>query len=162
MIKEHVARALIIALFAVTFISSQTAWSQTENSSETTKNNPMNSFVSIFEIPATDIDRATSFYQEILGINIERMDFPGMEMGIFPYEDQMVTGVIMKGEGYTPSADGITLYLNGGDDLQLIVDKIEKQGGTIVVPKTPHADESGFFAIFIDSEGNKMGLHSPN
>lgn len=122
----------------------------------------INSLVSIFEIPATDISRAIDFYQNILEMEIERMDFPGMEMGLMPYENQMVTGVIMKGEGYQPSAEGVLLYLNGGDDLQSILDKVMANGGEIVVPKTPHADESGFFAIFLDSEGNRMGLHSPH
>ena len=122
----------------------------------------MNSHISIFEIPATDILRAISFYQAILEIKIEKMDFPGMEMGILPYEGQAVTGVIMKGEGYQPSADGVTIYLNGGDNLQVILDKVEKNGGSIIIPKTPHADESGYFALFLDSEGNKLGLHSVN
>lgn len=122
----------------------------------------MNSYISIFEIPATDISRAIEFYQVILGINIEKMDFSDMEMGILPHEEQAVTGVIVKGEGYQPSANGITLYLNGGDNLQVILGKVEKNGGHIIIPKTPHADESGYFAIFLDSEGNKMGLHSPN
>lgn len=120
------------------------------------------SFVSLFEIPATDISRAIDFYQAILDIPIEKMEIPGMEMGIFPYEDQMVTGVIIKGEGYKPTADGVTIYLNGGDDLQLILDKVEKNGGKVIVSKTAHADESGFFALFIDTEGNKLGLNSPN
>jgi predicted enzyme related to lactoylglutathione lyase len=122
----------------------------------------MNSFVSMFEIPATDISRAISFYQAILGIDIEKMEMPGMEMGIFPYEDQVVTGVIMKTEEFKPSADGVTIYLNGGDDLQSILDKVEKNGGQVIVPKTAHADESGFFALFLDTEGNKLGLNSPN
>ncbi|RFC53380.1 VOC family protein [Brumimicrobium aurantiacum] len=122
----------------------------------------MKSFISIFEIPATDISRAIDFYREILNVEIEKMEFPGMEMGLFPYHDQMVTGVIMKGEGYEPSASGVTIYLNGGDNLQPILDKVEKNGGKIIIPKTPHADEIGFFAIFHDSEGNKIGLHSPN
>ena len=113
----------------------------------------MKSFVSIFEIPATDISRAINFYQAVLEIRIEKMDFPGMEMGIFPYEEQVVTGVIIKGEGYQPSADGITIYLNGGENLQVVLDKVEKNGGKILVPKTPHADESGYFAVFNDSEG---------
>ncbi|NLR95132.1 VOC family protein [Flammeovirga agarivorans] len=125
-----------------------------------TKN--MNSHVALFEIPATDISRAINFYQAILDINIEKMEMPGMEMGIFPYEKQVVTGVIMKGEGYNPTTDGITIYLNGGDNLQVILDKVEKNGGKILLPKTAHADESGFFALFIDSEGNKLGLNSPN
>ncbi|MGX1930051.1 VOC family protein [Flagellimonas sp. 2504JD4-2] len=122
----------------------------------------MNSYVSIFEIPATDISRAIEFYQDILDISIEKMEMPGMEMGILPYEDQLVTGVIFKGEGFQPSADGVTIYLNGGDNLQTILDKIEPNGGEIIVRKTPHADEIGYFALFLDSEGNKMGLHSPN
>jgi predicted enzyme related to lactoylglutathione lyase len=122
----------------------------------------MNSFVAIFEIPATDISRAIEFYKAILDITIETYDMGPFQMGVFPYENQMVTGVIMQGEGYQPSANGITIYLNAGDNLQLILDKVEKNGGQIIVPKTEHGDGSGYFAIFLDSEGNKMGLHSLN
>lgn len=126
------------------------------------KSNNMRSYISIFEIPATDISRAVDFYQAILDIKIEKMDMPEMQMGILPYGEQMVTGVIIKADGYKPSADGVTIYLNGGDNLQVILDKVEKSGGKILIPKTLHADESGYFATFIDSEGNKIGLHSPN
>ena len=122
----------------------------------------MNSYISMFEIPATDITRATDFYQSILDITIEKMGMPEMQMGILPYEGQMVTGVIIKADGYKPSADGVTFYLNAGDNLQTTLDKVEKNGGKIISPKTPHADGNGFFAIFLDSEGNKMGLNSPN
>ncbi|WP_298897254.1 VOC family protein [uncultured Psychroserpens sp.] len=127
-----------------------------------TKAEDMKNYISIFEIPATDISRAINFYKEILEVEIEKLDFPEMEMGLLPYQDQMVTGVIMKGEGYEPSVNGVTIYLNGGDNLQTILDKVEEHGGKIMIPKTPHADESGYFAIFHDSEGNKIGLHSPN
>ena len=122
----------------------------------------MNSYISIFEIPATDISRAIEFYQAILDMNIEKVEMPGMEMGILPYEEQAVTGVILKEEGLRPSADGVTIYLNGGENLQIILDRVEKNSGKIVIPKTAHADDMGYFAIFLDSEGNKMGLHSPN
>lgn len=122
----------------------------------------MNTYISIFEIPATDISRAIEFYQAILDMNIERVDMPGMEMGILPYEEQAVTGVILKEEGLRPSADGVTIYLNGGENLQIILDKVEKNNGKVLIPKTAHADDVGYFAIFLDSEGNKMGLHSPN
>lgn len=122
----------------------------------------MNNFVSLFEIPATDISRAINFYQAILGINIEKMEMQGLEMGVFPYENQAVHGVIMKDGNLKPSANGVTIYLNGGDNLQIILDKVEKNGGKIVVPKTAHADDSGFFALFLDTEGNKLGLNSPN
>ena len=122
----------------------------------------MNSYISLFEIPATDISRAINFYQTVLDIEIEQMEILGMEMGILPYENQLVTGVIIKGEGYQPSAEGVTIYLDGGEDLQPILDRIEPNGGEILIPKTPHADESGFFAVFLDSEGNRLGLNSPN
>jgi predicted enzyme related to lactoylglutathione lyase len=122
----------------------------------------MESYISIFEIPATDISRAIKFYQAILEVDIEKMEMPGMEMGILPYEGQMVTGVIMKEDGLKPSADGVTIYLNGGDNLQVILDRVQSNSGKVMLPKTPHADEVGYFAIFLDSEGNKIGLHSPN
>ncbi len=122
----------------------------------------MQNFVALFEIPANDVDRAIAFYQAVLDIPIEKMEMPGMEMGVFPYENQAVHGVIMKAEGMVPSANGVTVYLNGGDDLQPMLDRIEANGGEIIVPKTPHADESGFFALFLDSEGNQLGLNSPN
>lgn len=119
----------------------------------------MKNFVSIFEIPATNLKRAIGFYGAIMDIEIEFLDFPGMQLGLFPVDDQINFGTIVEG---TPSADGVTLYLNGGDDLALILDKVESEGGKVLVPKTQHADESGYFALFLDSEGNRLGLHSPN
>lgn len=156
-----------IILFTIGFAACN---SKHKSSSETEKKplptekntNTMNSFISLFEIPATDISRAINFYQAILDIKIEKMEMPGMEMGIFPYENQTVTGVIMKGEGFKPAADGVTIYLNAGDNLQSILDKVTTNGGKIIVPKTAHADESGFFALFLDTEGNRLGLNSPN
>jgi len=124
--------------------------------------NDMHSFISLFEIPVTDISRAINFYQSILDINIEKMEMPGMEIGIFPYENQTVPGVLMKVKDSKPSADGVTIYLNGGDNLQTILDKVEKNGGKIITPKTAHADENGFFALFLDTEGNRLGLNTPN
>jgi len=122
----------------------------------------MNSYISIFEIPATDIQRAVKFYKAILDIEIDEMEFPGMYMGLFPIENQATVGVILKGEDQKPSANGITIYLNAGNDLQPVLDKVTTNGGEIKIPKTAHADDSGHFAIFIDSEGNRLGLHSLN
>jgi uncharacterized protein len=135
---------------------------RTEDSLTNLKVKDMKSYISMFEIPATDILRAINFYESLLDIKIEKMDVEGMKMGILPYEGQMVTGVIIQADGYNPSADGVTLYLNAGENLQVVLDRVEKNGGQIIVPKTAHADESGYFALFIDSEGNKMALNSPN
>lgn len=159
--KSTIAGVILILAFGILACDSKNgSASQMVNSSVTKNVKNMKSYISIFEIPATDIARAVGFYQEILGVKIERMDFPDIQMGLLPYEEQMVTGVIIKGKDYQPSANGVTIYLNGGENLQTILDKVEANGGKIIVPKTPHADEVGYFAIFHDSEGNKMGLHS--
>lgn len=163
-------KRIVVSTSVVLVLSILTCYSQDPSNSEKQKvdlttqkiTNNMKSFVSIFEIPATEISRAINFYQEILDVKIEEMQIPGMHMGVFPYEEQMVTGVIVKGEGYQPSVQGVTIYLNGGDNLQIILDRVEKNDGKILVPKTPHGDESGFFALFLDTEGNRIGLHSPN
>ena len=147
--KEKMLIVIIALLFStVSCKNRNTSTSQLSTIKELKNNNTMNSFISIFEIPATDISRAINFYKEILELEIEKLEFPGMEMGLLPLENQMVVGVIMKGEGYNPSSDGVTIYLNGGNDLQPILDKVKSNGGKILIPKTPHADEVGFFAIF--------------
>ncbi|MFN7259447.1 MAG: VOC family protein [Cyclobacteriaceae bacterium] len=153
-------------VFAMLFVScNNSGKTNSEPTEEDTLTNSkvkdMKSYISMFEIPATDISRAINFYQALLDIKIEKMDVEGMQMGILPYEGQMVTGIIIKADGYKPSADGVTIYLNAGENLLVVLDRVEKNGGQILMPKTAHADESGYFAIFLDSEGNKIGLNSP-
>lgn len=133
----------------------------TQQETATMTNTP-SPLISLFEIPATDISRAITFYEKILDIDIEQMDMEGMKMGIFPYENQPVTGILVEMEGSVPSSNGSVIYFNAGNDLQLVLDKVEKNGGQLLVPKTMHADESGYFAILLDTEGNKIGLNSPN
>ena len=64
------------------------------------------------------------------------------------------------GKDYKPTTDGALLYLNAGEDLQAMLDKVEKNGGQVILPKTEISPEMGYFALFIDTEGNKLGLHS--
>lgn len=125
------------------------------------KEHKVKSYVAIFEIPATNIDRAIDFYQQLLGVKIEKLEFEGMKMGLLPQAGQQVVGTIIMGEGYVPTSNGVTVYLNAGENLQGALDKVTKFGGKVLVPKTPHADGKEFFAIFSDTEGNKLGLHSP-
>ncbi|ASP40215.1 glyoxalase [Bacterioplanes sanyensis] len=122
----------------------------------------MSNLAAIFEIPATDLSRAAAFYSAILEVSIEVMEMDDIKLGLFPYDEQSTVGVIMQGEGCVPSAAGVTVYLNAGDDLQLVLSRVEPNGGKILLSKTPHADDSGFFALFLDSEGNRLGLHSPS
>jgi predicted enzyme related to lactoylglutathione lyase len=122
----------------------------------------MKNLISIVEIPTADFPRAVAFYQAILDINIEEAEMDGVKMGLFPNDGESVFVQLIHGSEYKASTDGTIVYLNGGDDLQKIADKIEANGGKIVVPKTGMGPEMGSFAIFTDTEGNKLGLHSYN
>ncbi|UYQ94423.1 VOC family protein [Chitinophaga horti] len=120
----------------------------------------MRNFVSIIEIPAADLQRAIRFYKTILAVDIEEAQMGDVKMGVFPASEGTVNVVLAQGPDYEPTTSGSVLYLDAGDDLQTILDKIEPSGGQLLVPKTPISPEMGYFAMFIDSEGNKLGLHS--
>jgi predicted enzyme related to lactoylglutathione lyase len=115
-----------------------------------------------FEIPATDINRAKGFYQGILDIQMETSNMMGIEMAFFPYVmgSSKVSGAICKSEHHKPSYDGCIVYLNGNPDLQKVLDKVEQAGGQIVMPKTKISDEVGYMAFIIDTEGNRVAVHS--
>lgn len=163
-IKKIILVAMISALCNVSCNNSDkpSGGANEKDTLATSKQKTLSSYVSMFEIPASNISRAINFYQAVLDIKIDKMDVEGMQMGILPYEGQMITGVIIQAAGYKPSAEGVTIYLNAGENLQVALDRVEENGGQIVLPKTAHADNSGYFAIFLDSEGNKMALNSPN
>jgi len=120
--------------------------------------------ISWFEIPAIDLSRAQNFYETIFNIQMIPFDTPNFQMRMFPVEDMMsgIGGAISKAEGfYKPSAtDGPLVYLNANPDVQNVLDKIEAAGGKIVVPKTQISPEFGYMAVFVDTEGNRVALHS--
>ena len=116
----------------------------------------MKKLISWVEIPATDMDRAVKFYNALLGLNLEILDFGAEKMACFPGDE----GAISQSPGFSPSKDGVLLSLNVGDGLEEALITIKKQGGSIVKPKTKiEAEGRGYFALFIDSEGNKVGLY---
>lgn len=115
--------------------------------------------ISWFEIPASNFDRAVTFYNNILDLNMETDEMNGYSMAFFPAESG-TGGAIICGEGSVPSQTGPLLYLDGGDDLDKILNKVEAAGGKVILHKQKINDSNGYFALFVDSEGNKMALHS--
>ena len=113
-----------------------------------------------FEIPVADIKRATKFYNTILGADMQSMQMGGGQMTMLPADESGVGGALTQAEGFTPSQNGTLVYLNGGADLAVILGRVEGAGGRVLEPKTDIGSGFGFFAIFVDSEGNKVGLHS--
>ena len=123
----------------------------------------MKNAISWFEIPAADLGRATKFYEAIFGVTLNPLDLPNIKMRMFPLEDMMGVGgaVVDSGGFHKPSAtDGPLIYLNGNPDVQKVLDKVEGAGGKIMVPKTEISPEYGYMAVIIDTEGNRIGLHS--
>ncbi|MCK9618520.1 MAG: VOC family protein [Lentimicrobiaceae bacterium] len=116
--------------------------------------------ISWFEIPVTNFERARSFYQTILDIEIPAENVLGFMMGFFPMVNNSPTGAIVKGDGYIPSNNGTVLYLDAGEDLNIALSKVEKAGGKVIVPKTMITEDHGYFAFIFDTEGNKIGFHS--
>ena len=119
------------------------------------------SAINWFEIPATDFDRAVRFYGEIYAFDMPTRDMGHIRMGFFQHEPGTGTGgAVVCGDGSIPSQSGSKLYLNGGSDLNTVLARVADAGGTVVLGKTEISPEIGHYAIFVDTEGNRIYLHS--
>ena len=115
-------------------------------------------YVSWFEIPAYDITRATTFYNAIYNMEMEHAQNGDFFMAYFP-ANKGIGGALIQGPGCYPNDTGVLIYLNAGNDIDSILGRIELAGGRIIMHKTLISDASGNFALFIDSEGNRLALH---
>lgn len=114
-----------------------------------------------FEIPATDFDRAATFYNTILAVELRRGMSNGVMNGVFPYESgdqRSVGGSLVYDPNVKPSRDGITVYLNVDGQIDAVLSRVANAGGQVMLPKTDMG--MGFIAMIVDTEGNRVGLHS--
>jgi uncharacterized protein len=111
-----------------------------------------------FEIPVTNYERAKKFYETIFKINIFTEDFGNFKMGIFPHKE--VGCALCFGQGYKPNQDGVLVYMNAEPDLEEVLNRVESAGGKVIREKNLISAEHGFMAVFSDSEGNRLALHS--
>lgn len=119
--------------------------------------------ISWVEIPTENLNRAQKFYEEILDVTLTPLDLENFQMRMFPVEDITCVGgaLCYSPQSHKSSAtDGPLVYLNANPDVQMALDKVEKAGGKIVVPKTQISEEYGYMAMIIDTEGNRIALHS--
>lgn len=120
--------------------------------------------ISWFEIPTIDLNRAQQFYEAIFDIAMIPLEVENFKMRMFPIEDPMtgIGGCLIHTNGFhNPSVtEGPLIYLNGNPDVQNVLDKVAAAGGKVIVPKTEISPDYGFMGVFIDSEGNRIGLHS--
>ena len=118
--------------------------------------------VSWFEIPVKDMARASTFYNDIFKIDIQVQNFGGTLMGWFPWVEGKTgaSGSLIQNEAYQPSeTHGVLIYFSS-EDVSIELAKVEKAGGKVVQKKTQISPEVGYMGLFIDTEGNRIALHS--
>jgi predicted enzyme related to lactoylglutathione lyase len=115
--------------------------------------------VTWFEIPTSDFERATHFYEAVLDVKLRA--FPGPEpCNMFPIQDGGVGGCLVQRPGQKPAADGSLVYLNAEGKLDASLKRAENLGATVLLPRTEIPGGFGYYAWLQDSEGNHVGLHS--
>ncbi len=116
-----------------------------------------------FEIPVDDFERAKAFYGQLYDYEMPEMAMGEARMGFLPYTQGPgnVGGAIVKAEDFLPARHGTMVYLHAGDDLSAVLMRVEPAGGKVLREKTLITPEIGYYATFLDSEGNKLALHSP-
>ena len=117
--------------------------------------------VTWFEIPVNDMNRAKQFYETVFKIDIKLVDLGGLQMGWFPNkgEDNGATGTLIKQYSYIPSSEGTLVYFSS-KNVQNELDRVVEAGGQLYLKKTQISEEHGFMGVFIDTEGNRIALHS--
>ena len=116
-----------------------------------------------FEIPTVDFARAKRFYSTIFDFSMPEEQMGAYRMGFLLHEQgKGVGGAIIEGNGYIPAAEGTLVYLAAGSDLSSVLSRVEEAGGRVLTEKTRISPEHGFYALIADTEGNRVGLHSPH
>lgn len=113
-----------------------------------------------FEIPVSDMDRAQKFYETVFEISIHVMiQGPDFKMGVFPH-NEVGAALCWGPKYYKPSADGVNVYINARPDLQAYLDRVKLAGGKVLTKKKQISPDHGYMATFLDTEGNRLSMHS--
>ncbi len=118
-----------------------------------------------FEIPVSDMERAIRFYEEVFNFKIQRNQMGPLDMGWFPWTDGDGPGaagsLVKHPDFYKPSVDGTLVYFTAhSGDLSNELGRVEGAGGQVIQGKTQISEDIGYMALFIDTEGNRVALHS--
>lgn len=121
--------------------------------------NPAANAIHWFEIPTTDLERATTFYEALLACTKMHRATYGYPMAIFPYAQPGIGGALIQDPSHKPSADGPLLYL-ACEKLDEAEKRVEPNGGELLRPYSAIPGGFGFEVILKDTEGNRVALHS--
>ena len=117
-----------------------------------------------FEIPVSNMNRAKRFYEKVFEIKIQTDQFGDTLMGFFPFDqDPEITGVsgalVLNDQFYKPMANGTLVYFSS-PEIAYELSKVEEAGGVVLQEKTLIREDIGYMALLLDSEGNRIALHS--
>ncbi len=123
-----------------------------------------NNMVGWFEIPVENMERAIGFYEEVFDLKMSRQKMGPLDMAWFPWNEEGTGSpgtLVHFPAAYKPSSDGVLIYLTAhSGDLANELSRVEKAGGKVLQGKTQISDEYGNMALILDSEGNRVALHS--
>jgi len=120
------------------------------------RNNP----VCWFEIYVQDMPRAKAFYEGVLGVSLEKLNSPEIDMWAFGMNAEKVGagGALVHVPG-SPSGGNSTIVYFACEDCAVEEARVKKFGGSIQRPKMS-IGEYGFITLAFDTEGNMIGLYS--
>jgi uncharacterized protein len=120
----------------------------------------MQTKINWFQIPSTDFERAVKFYETIFDSKLRIEEIGGLPLGIFTREDGASVGCVVHGKQFVPSENGPVLYLDATPSIDAVIARVGKAGGRVLIEKTELPNNIGFVAHFIDTEGNRLALHT--
>ena len=125
---------------------------------------PKNNVAGWFEIPVLDMDRAIRFYETVFEFSLQREKMGDLDMGWFPFDMEKYGSpgsLVCAPDFYKPSDQGVLIYLTAtSGNLAVELGRVQKAGGKVMIEKKKISDEHGYMGVFLDSEGNRIALHS--
>jgi predicted enzyme related to lactoylglutathione lyase len=124
----------------------------------------VNNVIGWFEIPVSNMERAITFYNNVFGYEMERQNFGGLDMAFFPFDHSQPgnSGSLVKHpDFYHPSENGVLIYFTGpSGDLSIELARVNNAGGKVLIEKRQVSEETGYMGVFLDSEGNRIAIHT--
>jgi predicted enzyme related to lactoylglutathione lyase len=123
-----------------------------------------NNVVGWFEIPVMNMERAIRFYEDVFDFKLNRQQIGPLEMAWFPWMEGGLGApgsLVSNKDFYKPSREGVLVYFTAhSGDVAVEQGRVKAAGGEVLVHKTLIKEDIGYMAVILDSEGNRIALHS--
>lgn len=110
------------------------------------------------DVPVADLDRAARFYSAVLANQVAKEEFNGYQFCVLDHHDGN-GGCLVPHADQIGTKTGILVYFNAEGRIRDAVAQVERHGG-MVIEQVHSMGPHGFRALALDSEGNRIALHS--